>query len=96
MSYTIGIDLGGTNIVAAVVDADFRIAAKASCKTNLPRTADEVADDMVRMSRQAAQQAGIQFEEISSIGIGSPGTVNPMTGRIEYSCNFDFYDVPMA
>lgn len=96
MSYTIGIDLGGTNIVAAVVDADFRIAAKASCKTNLPRTADEVADDMVKMSRQAAQQAGIRFEEVRSIGIGSPGTVNPVTGRIEYSCNFDFYDVPMA
>lgn len=96
MSYTIGIDLGGTNIVAAVVNADFQIAAKASCKTKLPRTADEVADDMVQMCRQAADQAGIRFEEVSDIGIGSPGTVNPVSGRIEYSCNFDFYNVPMA
>ena len=96
MSYTIGIDLGGTNIVAAVVNADFQIAAKASCKTKLPRTADEVADDMVQMCRQVADQAGIRFEEVSDIGIGSPGTVNPVSGRIEYSCNFDFYNVPMA
>lgn len=96
MNYTIGIDLGGTNIVAAVVDDSFRILAKACCKTGLPRPAEQVADDMARLSREAAQKAGVRFEQVASIGIGSPGTINPETGRIEYSCNFDFYDVPMA
>ena len=33
----IGIDLGGTNIVAGVVNENNEIIAKAECKTNLPR-----------------------------------------------------------
>ena len=35
--YYLGIDLGGTNIVAGVVDEDGNIIVKASCKTNIPR-----------------------------------------------------------
>lgn len=35
--YRLGIDLGGTNIVAGVVDENYEIIAKASCKTNVPR-----------------------------------------------------------
>lgn len=31
--YKIGIDLGGTNIVAGVVDKEFNIIARAECKT---------------------------------------------------------------
>ena len=37
MKYYIGIDLGGTNIVAGVVNESYEILAKASVKTNLPR-----------------------------------------------------------
>ena len=36
MSYRVGIDLGGTNIVAGVVDDEYHIIAKANCKTNVP------------------------------------------------------------
>ena len=36
MKYYIGIDLGGTNIKAGVVNEEFEIIAKATCKTNLP------------------------------------------------------------
>lgn len=35
MKYYIGIDLGGTNIVAGVVDEQFRLLAKASDKTRV-------------------------------------------------------------
>ena len=35
--YRLGIDLGGTNIVAGVVDEEYNIVAKASCKTDVPR-----------------------------------------------------------
>ena len=35
--YRLGIDLGGTNIVAGLVDEEYKIVAKVSCKTNVPR-----------------------------------------------------------
>ena len=43
MKYYIGIDLGGTNIVAGVVDENYNIVSKASTKTNCPRPEQEIA-----------------------------------------------------
>lgn len=42
MKYYVGIDLGGTNIVAGVVDEEYNIIAKASTKTNCPRPEKEI------------------------------------------------------
>ena len=49
MKYYIGIDLGGTNIVAGVVNESYEILAKASVKTNLPRPEEEIAADMAKV-----------------------------------------------
>ena len=53
MKYYIGIDLGGTNIVAGVVDENYQILTKASVKTNLPRPEQEIAADMAVFGRGA-------------------------------------------
>ena len=34
MKYYVGIDLGGTNVVAGVVDENYNIVESAKCKTN--------------------------------------------------------------
>ncbi len=90
--YRIGIDLGGTNIVAGVVDEDYKIVAKASCKTNVPRPESEICDSMAEVALKAAEKAGITIDEVECIGIGVPGAVNPRTGVIEYSANLFFHN----
>ncbi len=95
MNYCVGIDLGGTNIVAGVVDKDGAILEKASCKTNLPREAAEIAKDMAKVTREAVEKAGLSMEDVSWVGVGCPGTVNQDTGVIEYANNLQFYDVPL-
>ena len=42
MKYYVGIDLGGTNIVAGVVNENYEIISKAQIKTNCPRPAKEI------------------------------------------------------
>lgn len=96
MHYSIGIDLGGTNIVAAVVDEDFKIIKKANLPTRLPRKPEEIADDMARAAKEAAEKSGIPMQQIKVVGIGSPGCVDSKSGMISYSCNLDFYDVPIT
>lgn len=93
--YTIGIDLGGTNIKAGVVDSDYHIIGTAKCKTALPRSAEAIVDDMARMAREAAADAGIRMEEVAYVGIGSPGTCNEETGIVEYANNLRFENVPL-
>lgn len=91
----LGIDLGGTNVAAAVVDQDGTILGKVSLPT--PRTGPEaVADQMAAAAQAAAEQAGIGMEEIQSVGIGSPGTIEPQHGLIKFWSNLDFEDVPLA
>ncbi len=91
----IGIDLGGTNIVAGVVDADNNIIAKAECKTNLPRPYGDILEDMARLSEQAVEKAGLTMDDVRYVGVGCPGTCNVFTGLVEYSCNLDFKEVPL-
>ena len=50
MKYRLGIDLGGTNIVAAVVDEKYKIVGKASCKTAVPRPEEEICDSMAEVA----------------------------------------------
>lgn len=93
--YRIGIDLGGTNIVAGVVDDQYNIIATAKCKTNLPRPAEEIIADMARMAREAAANAHLSMDDISMVGVGCPGTCNGDTGIVEYSNNLRFEQVPL-
>lgn len=57
--YTIGVDLGGTNIKAGLVDEAHHIVDSVSCKTNLPRPEHEVEAEIAALCSQLAQRAGL-------------------------------------
>ncbi len=93
MNY-LGIDLGGTNVAAAVVSEEGTILGKVSLPT--PRGVEAVADQMAQAARTAAAAAGLTMESMASVGVGSPGTIEPDTGVVKYWSNLDFRDVPLA
>ena len=96
MKYYVGIDLGGTNIVAGVVDENYNIVATAKTKTNCPRAEKDIADDMAKMALEAVKNANLTIDDIEWIGIGTPGIANSETGIIEYSNNLGFNNTPMV
>ena len=89
----IGIDLGGTNIVAAVVNDEYEMVGKSKTPTATPRSADEIFDDIAKVCKEAMAQAGVTIKDIFSVGIGTPGTVNK-EGVIEFANNLGFVNVP--
>lgn len=89
----IGIDLGGTNIVAAVVNDEYEMVGKAKTPTATPRSAEEIFDDIAKVCKEAMAQAGVTIKDIFSVGIGTPGTVNK-EGVIEFANNLGFVNVP--
>lgn len=91
--YSIGIDLGGTNIVSAVVNDKYEIIASSKTATNSPRSAEEIFDDIAKVSFEAVEKAGITMQDIDSVGLGTPGTVNG-DGVIEFANNLVFNNVP--
>ncbi len=93
--YYLGIDLGGTNIAAAAVSEDGEILGRSGTPT--PRSgAADVAKAMAEMVIQAAAAAGLPLEEAAAVGIGTPGTINPVTGTVIYWSNLDFHNVPLV
>ena len=92
--YRIGVDLGGTNIVSAVVDENNKIIARAKEKTNAPRPAEEIFDDIAKTINDAIYSAGLTMNDIESIGVGTPGSVNKAKGLIEFANNLGFDNVP--
>ncbi|MBQ3258928.1 MAG: ROK family protein [Clostridia bacterium] len=94
--YAIGIDLGGTNIVAGVVDDNYNLLSLAKCKTVSSRSAEEIIDDMAAMAREATEKAGLLLRDIAHIGVGCPGTCNPYTGEVEYANNLPFSHIALG
>lgn len=88
--FNIGIDLGGTNIKAGVVNEEYEIVASASVKTNLPRPAEGIVDGICEAVDIALKSAGVELNEINAVGIGTPGSANRETGEVLYSNNLGF------
>ncbi len=94
--YKIGVDLGGTNIVAGVVDKHYKVVSTAKRKTNIPRPTDEIVDDIVAVVFEAIKEAEISIDEIDGCGIGCPGSIDHKNNCVSYSNNLDFHDVPLV
>ena len=56
--------------------------------------AEEIFADMAKACLAALEDAGVSMQDVSSVGIGSPGTINKETGMIEFSNNLEFFNVP--
>lgn len=93
--FRIGIDIGGTNIVAGVVDETNRIIAKGYVKTQASRDADRIVEDIKEAIKTAINYANASWDDIESIGIGTPGSVDRKSGVIEYANNLEFDHVPI-
>ncbi len=90
MDLFIGIDLGGTNIAAGVVDAAGRLLFKESIKTGAERDAGAILEDVGAQAVRLIEAAGASRTDIRAIGIGSPGTPDNGRGVVIYSSNLPF------
>ncbi|MDR2157097.1 MAG: ROK family protein [Clostridiales Family XIII bacterium] len=95
MRYNIGIDLGGTNIVAGLVDEDGKILSKSGLPTLAGRPARAIAADLAALARDVAEKAGISPRDANSVGVGIPGSADKTTGAVEYACNLGWHDIPL-
>lgn len=94
--YYIGIDLGGTNIAAGVVDENHKIIKKMSVPTGAARPADVITADIAKLCVDVAAAASLSIDDIEYIGIATPGSAKCDTGEILYANNLPFVKYNMA
>lgn len=94
--YYIGVDLGGTNIAAGLVDEKLNMIDKASVPTGAERAGELIVADMAKLVLSLAEKNGVKLADIKSVGIATPGIANSEAGVVEYANNLNFRNFPLA
>ena len=94
--YRIGIDLGGTNTVAGLVDEQGRIVDRESVKTNLPTDLDRIIRDITGLCRELMARNGLQNKDISGVGVGVPCTADRLSGWMQDADHLGFPGGPLV
>ena len=91
----IGVDFGGTKILAGVFDAKFECIGRARVSTKADRGTDEVIGRIARCVREAVDECDLDLKQIKTIGIGAPGAVDSESGKVIFAPNLGWNDVPL-
>lgn len=91
----LGVDLGGTNIEAAAVQAGKVLASKKT-STQAAKGPDIVIGRIEKVVRQVTEKLGKPISQFKALCIGAPGAVNLKTGMVNDAPNLDWNDVPLG
>jgi glucokinase len=78
----IGVDLGGTSLLAAVVSPSGEILGEAKRKTRPELGASGVMERLVGVVGKAIKRSGVKRKAIGGVGVGVPGPVCPRDGLV--------------
>lgn len=93
--YTIGIDVGGTNLKAGLVNETFDIVATKKMPL-VWESPEKFAEDLCVLATGLVEENGISREEVAYIGMGVPGVVDVKRGMIVKTVNIPIRNVPVA
>lgn len=92
--YSVGIDLGGTKILIALVDKESgEVLGSVKKKTKKDKGPKNIIRKMTEGIEELLCDNGISKTEISSIGIGAAGQVDRENGILIGAPNLDCYDL---
>lgn len=95
--FVVGMDLGGTKILAAIVDSRGRILAEAKQRTQASQGTEAVIERMVETVSQAAKAAGLNRGDMLAVGVGVPAPADPESGTVYHPPNLPGWEeVPLG
>ncbi|KKO52215.1 ROK family protein [Paenibacillus sp. DMB20] len=95
MSFWIGMDVGGTNIVCGIVNEKGEVLNSLKKPTEAHLGTSAVLDKMAQMALELTEGAGLAGR-VAGMGVGIPGLADPWTGSSVYSANLNWRDVPLS
>ena len=93
----VGMDLGGTKILAGVVDANGKILGQAKRATKPEAGTEAVVERMVKIVREALAAADLKPADIAAVCSCAPGTIDAERGVVRFAPNLhNWENVPLA
>ncbi|MBI5397147.1 MAG: ROK family protein [Verrucomicrobia bacterium] len=94
--YVVGVDLGGTKILSAVIDRDYKIVGTAKKNTRPERGPKVVMERIAACITEALDECELKPSAIRAIGIGAPGMCDPATGTVLFAPNLAWRREPLG
>ena len=89
----IGIDIGGSNMMAALTDGKGEIINKINHVVDQDWSGNEICRQIALLARKTAEIDG-HVDEIEAVGVGLPGVVDNKAGKILLSPNTNMHNTP--
>ena len=83
----VAVDMGGTKILASVVNSKDGIIARVKEPTDPNSSQDKYVNALASIVTQVVKKSGVQKRNIKAVCIGVPGSVNPVSGLISLAPN---------
>lgn len=94
-THLVGVDLGGTKILAGVFDAQGQCLGKAKLRTKPERGPDGVIERIARCVQDALDECDVELGRVRGLAVGAPGAVDTASGRVLFAPNLQWKDVPL-
>ena len=91
----VGVDIGGTNLKAGLVDESGELLATQKMKVASIADDESLAWTVASLVQELARTVNIPVSDVASVGVGVPGTVEIRSGSINYTCNLPLRNVPL-
>lgn len=93
--YLVGVDLGGTKILAGVFNSSLECLGRAKTSTKADRGSGAVTERIAHCIAEVVDECDLSLKQVRAIGVGAPGAVDPETGRVIFAPNLGWKDVPL-
>jgi len=95
-SLYLGVDIGGTKVLAALVDEAGKVLVREKCPTPRGVEASAVIDAIEAAIRSAVDSSGQSMDDVRALGVAVPGVVDPKKGRVVVAPNMNFDNVDLG
>jgi glucokinase len=95
-NYWIGVDLGGTKILAGLFDEQFRILGRSKKTVDVSGGPEGVFRQIDEAVQQLLAEAGLERSAVRGMGMGIPGQVDPRTGQVRYAPNLEWRNLELS
>ena len=93
--YLIGVDLGGTKILAGVFNPQLKCLGRSKMSTKSERGADPVINRIARCVQDVVDECDLNLKQVKGVSVGAPGAVDSESGRVIFAPNLGWEDVPL-
>jgi len=93
--YIVSVDMGGTKILASVLNSKKGIIARQKKPTNITSGTKIYVKDIAEIVKKVVAASKLKRENIAAVCLGVPGSVNPVTGKIGHAPNLGIRNYKM-